>query len=252
MIQNAIKKHVKLTIPSLYAKRWWSSKLANEKKKRQQLGGRAKYHHLNTQHPIYEEYWRQCNHYSEMIWKAKTEHWVEWLEGIDESSIWQASRLVMSPATDAGKARIPTLQIKDPITKHVVRKATDNDSKEQIFYKTFFPPPNLETLPILQDYQYPPLHWTFTNITNDQIHRVIGKMKPYKATKSRLTPNSIFTHAREALVPYLGPLFRATYTLKFYPQEWVTTETLILKKPGKPDYTAPSAWWPIVLSDGMA
>jgi Reverse transcriptase (RNA-dependent DNA polymerase) len=77
-------------------------------------------------------------------------------------------------------------------------------------------------------------------------------MKPYKATKSGSTPNSIFTHAREELVPHLGPLFRATNTLKFYPQEWATMETLILKKPGKPDYTVPSAWRPIVLSDGMA
>jgi Reverse transcriptase (RNA-dependent DNA polymerase) len=29
-------------------------------------------------------------------------------------------------------------------------------------------------------------------------------------------------------------------------------ETLVLKKPGKPDYSSPTAWCPIVLSDGMA
>jgi hypothetical protein len=54
--------------------------------------------------------------------------------------------------------------------------------------------------------------------------------------------NSIFTHAREDLVPHLGPLFRATNTLNYYPQEWSTMETLILKKPGKLDYTTPAAW----------
>ena len=187
-----------------------------------------------------------------MIHNAKAEHWVEWLKGLDQTSVWQASRLVTSPATDAGKARIPTLQVKDPTTKHVIREAADNASKGQLFYRTFFPPSNPETLPIPQDYQYPPPCWTFMNITNKQIHRAIGKMKPYKATKSGSTPNSILTHAREELVPHLGPLFRATNTLKFYPQEWATTETLILKKPGKPDYIAPSAWRPIVLSDRMA
>jgi len=77
-------------------------------------------------------------------------------------------------------------------------------------------------------------------------------MKPYKATKSGTIPNSVLIHAREDLVPHLGPLFRATNTLTYYPQEWALTETLILKKPGKPDYTSPSAWRPIVLSDGMA
>jgi Reverse transcriptase (RNA-dependent DNA polymerase) len=77
-------------------------------------------------------------------------------------------------------------------------------------------------------------------------------MKPYKATRKDTVPNSIFINARETLVPHLGPLFRATNTLKYYPKEWALTETLVLKKPGKPDYTTPSAWWPIVLSDGMA
>ena len=77
-------------------------------------------------------------------------------------------------------------------------------------------------------------------------------MKPYKATRKDTTPNCIFIQAREDFVPHIGPLFRATNTLKYYPQEWSLTETLILKKPGKPNYTTPSAWRPIVLSDGMA
>ena len=251
-IQKAIEGHVKLTKPSPYSKRWWSTELANEKKRMQQLGGRAKYHRLNTQHPVHEEYRRQRNCYSEMIWKAKAEHWVEWLEGLDESSVWQASKLVMSQATDAGKSRIPTLQIKDPVTKRVIREATDNATKGQLFYETFFPPRNPSTTPIPQDFQYPPPRWKFQNILDDQIHRAIKKMKPYKATKNGSVPNSVLIHAREDLVPHLAPLFRATNTLNFYPQEWALTETLILKKPGKPDYTSPNAWRPIVLSDGLA
>ena len=91
-----------------------------------------------------------------MIRNAKAEHWVEWLEGLDQTSVWQASRLVTSPATDAGKARILTLQVKDPTTKCIIREAADNASKGQLFYETFFPPSNPETPPIPQDYQYPP------------------------------------------------------------------------------------------------
>lgn len=85
------------------------------------------------------------------------EHWVEWLERLNQSSIWQASRLVTSLATDAGKARIPTLQVKDLMTKKVLREVVDNSSKGQVFYETFFPPPNLMPTPIPQDFQYPPL-----------------------------------------------------------------------------------------------
>ena len=65
-------------------------------------------------------------------------------------------------------------------------------------------------------------------------------------------PNSVFIHAKDPLVPHIGPLFRATNTLDFYPPEWARTETLILKKPGKPDYTTPWARSPIAFSDGLA
>jgi hypothetical protein len=154
-IQNTIEIHVKLTTLSPYSKRWWMKELADEKKKMQQLGGRSKYHRQNAQHPVHAEYRRQRNRYSEMIRTAKAEHWVEWLEGLDESSIWQASKLVTSPATDAGRARIPTLQVKDPITKRVMREATDNKSKGQLFYDTFFPPPNPNTTAIPHNFHYP-------------------------------------------------------------------------------------------------
>ena len=76
-IQNAIETHVKLTTPSTYSKRWWMKKLADEKKKMQQLGARLKYHRQNAQHPVHTEYRQQCNRYSEMIRTAKADHWVE-------------------------------------------------------------------------------------------------------------------------------------------------------------------------------
>jgi hypothetical protein len=177
-----------------------------------------------------------------MIQKVNAEHWIEWLEGLDKSSVWQASKLVMSQATDAGKSRILTLKIKDPVTKQVIREATDNMAKGQLFYKTFFPPRNPSTTPVLQDFQYPPPRWKFQNILDDQIHCMIKKMKPYKAMKNGSVPNSILIHAREDLIPHLAPLFHAMNMLNFYTQEWALTEILVLKKPGKPDYTSPNAW----------
>lgn len=54
------------------------------------------------------------------------------------------------------------------------------------------------------------------------------------------------------IVPHLGPIFRATDSLKAYPSDWKLTETPVLKKPGKPSYTAPNSWRPIVLSSGYA
>ena len=75
-------------------------------------------------------------------------------------------------------------------------------------------------------------------------------MKPWKATRSGMIPNAVFVHARDLLVPHLGPIYRATDSLKTYPEDWKRTETLILKKPGKSNYTSTGAWRPIVLSNG--
>ena len=82
-IQQTMEKHVKLSTPSPYSKRWWSNDLANEKKCMQQFGGQSKYHWWDEHHPIHEVYQIQRNKYSECIRKAKAEHWVEWLEGLD-------------------------------------------------------------------------------------------------------------------------------------------------------------------------
>ncbi|KAF8238267.1 hypothetical protein L208DRAFT_1243233, partial [Tricholoma matsutake] len=156
------------------------------------------------------------------------------------------------PATDAGRARIPMLQVKDPVMKQVTREATDNKSKGQLFYNMLFPLLDPSFTPLPQDHQYLAPCWTYTNITDEQLHRAIKKMKPYKATRSGTIPNLVLIHAREELIPHLAPLFWATNTLQYYPQEWATTEILVLKKLGKLDYSSPTAWCPIVLLDGMA
>ena len=48
---------------------------------------------------------------------------------------------------------------------------------------------------------------------------------------------------------YLGLIFRATDTLKMYPEDWKVTKMPILKKPGKPDYMSTGAWRPIILTN---
>ncbi|KAF8220065.1 hypothetical protein L208DRAFT_1034178, partial [Tricholoma matsutake] len=62
-IQDAINKHVKLTTPCPYSKRWWTLELADKKKIMQQLGGQSKYHRQNIQHPVHNKYQQQRNRY---------------------------------------------------------------------------------------------------------------------------------------------------------------------------------------------
>ena len=121
----------------------------------------------------------------------------------------------------------------------------------QMLYKFFFPTRTAPPLP-LQREPYPHARWEYEPTTDEQIHRAIRRMKPWKATRSDTIPNAVFVHARDLLVPHLGPIFQATDTLKLYPSNWKLTETPVLKMPGKPDYSEAAAWRPIVLSNGFA
>ncbi|KAF8234128.1 hypothetical protein L208DRAFT_1551598 [Tricholoma matsutake] len=56
-IQDAIEKHIEISKPSPYSKRWWLTELVSKKKKMQQLGGRAKYQQANPDHLVHKEYW---------------------------------------------------------------------------------------------------------------------------------------------------------------------------------------------------
>ena len=89
-------------------------------------------------------------------------------------------------------------------------------------------------------------------ITNNLISRTINKLKPYKVTRKSTVPNSVLMYAKQLLIPHIGPLFRATQQINYYPPDWALTKTLVLKKPGKPDYSSPFTWHPIVLFNSLA
>ena len=50
----------------------------------------------------------------------------------------------------------------------------------------------------------------------------------------------------------MGHLFRATFSLSVFPNEWLISKTVVIHKPGRPDYSAPKAYCPIALLDTMS
>jgi len=219
----------------------------------QRSARRSKQAHGNPDNTSHEDYRQKRNNYAQAIKETKRDHWEEWLENLDGEEVWTASRMMGGggDAKDGGRTRIPVLEVKDEITKWIKQRASTNEQKSQLFFETFFPKRTEQPRPIPQP-NYPPHKWKFQTTTDEQIDQVIQSMKPYKASRSDSAPNSVFTHNREILTPFLGPIYRATDTLKFYPDDWKTTETPILRKPGKPNYAAPEAYRPIVLSNGFA
>ncbi|KAH7917087.1 hypothetical protein BV22DRAFT_987010, partial [Leucogyrophana mollusca] len=68
----------------------------------------------------------------------------------------------------------------------------------------------------------------FQEITDQQIARAIRKLSPYKAPGPNGISNSVYTHCASQLIPFMGPIFRATFTLEVYPEEWKQSNTIVL------------------------
>ncbi|KAJ8584195.1 hypothetical protein M405DRAFT_697022, partial [Rhizopogon salebrosus TDB-379] len=75
---------------------------------------------------------------------------------------------------------------------------------------------------------YNPPICEFAPITDKQIARAIAKLSPYKAPGPNGISNSVFTHCADLLIPYMGPIFRATFTLDIYPEDWKHSSTIVL------------------------
>lgn len=191
-----------------------------------------------------------CNLYAMAINEAKARHWNEWLESLDENSVWIAGKYACNAPSDAGRAKVPDLNTLFRDSKQEV-VVTTSEGKGHAFYEAFFPP-KPEQHDNHLDQTYPPPRWKAAPIKDKQLKRAIDKMLPYKATAPGTTPNCVLKEAKDLLIPYLGPLFRATFHLEYYPSEWAKTLTVVLKKPGKPNYEIPNAWRLISLSNGFA
>lgn len=196
---------------------------------------------------IHVEARRQRNKYKEAIDKAKKDLWEEYLEKVDDTSIWQAGKFASGVWTDGTGARIPDLHLPNGTT------AKSNIEKSEALHSTFFPMPAVGAEDdITPTFQYPPAAFAFEELTDNQILRVTAKLKPFKVPGINGVPNAVIKQCVNTLIPYLGPLFRATFQLQHYPDQWKTSATVVLWKPGHPDYKVAKAYRPIALMDTIA
>ena len=151
-IWDSINKNLEVSKPTPYSKRWWSTALAQERKNTVKLVQKAKQFCDQPNHSIHKAHHLQENKYLDHIKKAKADHWIDWLEGLDESSVWQAAKFISSPSTDAARAQIPTLQVIDPATKCNIKEAHNNKEKSNLLHATFFPTTNLNLTPPEEDF----------------------------------------------------------------------------------------------------
>jgi len=215
----------------------------------QKLGRKARKRIERRTDPIHEEYRVARNKFSESIKRTKEEHWKEWLEDLTITGTWNFHKYASSDPGDQVHTRIKTLQ--DPTANGENGTTQDNNRKSELLYNVFFRP-SPENDYVDPEHAYPPPVCEFNPITDKQIHRAITKLSPYKAPGLNGISNIVFIKCADILVPYMGPIFRATFSLRVYPDEWKRLSTIVLRKPGRPDYSIPKAYRPITLLDTMA
>jgi len=84
-------------------------------------------------------------------------------------------------------------------------------------------------------------------ITTDQIEWAISNLSGYKAPGPNGICNIVFKECSNTLVPYLHHLFNAIITYCTFFQPWREFTTVVLHKPGKPNYSIPKVYCPIAL-----
>lgn len=224
--------------------------MANKHKEVNRVGRLTRQHRGDPTHPSHTHLRTLQNGYKEDIEKQKRHHWLQFVEEIDQDSIWIANRYLGHESFDASRARVPMLQAD---IGHGIDDLSKNSQKGKAFFAGFFiPPPPGHVLNIDPNTDYPEPAFRWQAITDSQIARNIGHLAPFKAPGPNGVVNAFFKETCDLLTPHLGPIFRATFTLKHYPKKWKISKTIVIRKPGRPDYCVTKAYRPIALLDTLS
>jgi len=130
---------------------------------------------LNPQHEIHTEHNEVTKRYGKTLEYTKKHHWHNWLEKAKDPDIWTVHWIISVPASDGGKACIPTLKHKVGDNNII---ANNNKDKSDALATAFFPP-KLAQNPIVERHKYGQPCCAHNKITREQIRKQLKRLKPY-------------------------------------------------------------------------
>ena len=243
-LQDTISAEVPTSIICPKSKRWWTKELTTLRRNANKLGRKVSKLNCGPGHTLFKEYEEAKRVYAREIERNKRQHWRDWLEKASEPDIWTAHKYISAASLDGNNTRIPTLKLK---TGESEETAVSNEEKGRMLVRTFFPTGNARPEPVsVQDEKIEPAcEWD--NITRDQIKKHIAKLKPYKAPGPDGIPNIVLTKCADLLLDRLYYIFKAMIEKGFFYKSWKKFTTVVLRKPGKANYSIPKAYRPIAL-----
>jgi Reverse transcriptase (RNA-dependent DNA polymerase)/Endonuclease-reverse transcriptase len=230
-LQEALKATTPTKQPMPRNKRWWNSNLTKLAKEHRRLRNRKR----RRKTPLDIQLWKaKSDEYTSEIAKAKEKCWQKFVQEANGKSIWDIKKYLDGSQS---QTNIPMLEDK-----------TSYGEMTEILQRNFFPePPEADLTDIQQRTNYPPAVPMDFNITIEQIRRAVNKPAPNKAPGPDEITNKVLQKALPLIEKWLQQICQATINLGYYPKVLKASTTVVLRKPGKPDYTKVKAYRPIAL-----
>jgi ribonuclease HI len=252
-ITNVVERMVEKVRISRYTRRWWTPELAKLRETVRHLKLLTFRRRDEPQHPVHLQWKTTDNKYKKELLERKREHWRMFVENTREWDIWLLHKTVTGTGSDGGRTRLPSLDTgRQNVEDGEAIYATTNEEKTRILFDEFFPPPAPDDSPLDTPETTPEEVEQFQEITETQVLRAIKHMKPWKAVMKGDIPNALVIHCASILAPHLTTIYGASLRLGHYPSNWKIYDTVVLRKPGRSDYSKANAYRPICLLKTIA
>ena len=231
IIQMAVSLHVPNKITTVRSKPWWNAEIDQ---KREIMHGRWREWKETRSTPARNQFNATRNSFFNSIREAKSKNWNNFLEGARGKDIFTAMRYTKPRRTD------PTPDI---ILDN--NTASTFKDKAKLFRKALFPPP--PTAEIEAEDQTPMRRLPWPRVTHKEIRDAIMSSSSTKAPGPDGLGFECLKKAYAAIPEYFHALFEVLIRAGYHPKIWREATIAIIKKSGKPDYSAPKAYRPISL-----
>ncbi|KAK9847032.1 Endonuclease/exonuclease/phosphatase [Penicillium brevicompactum] len=236
----SVNKFTPDTHPTPYSKRWFTPDLKVQQTKVNQLHRRWQENcgMLGRDHPhsttAFQEMQQSRRAWTQTIEKAKASHWRRFLDEAGERKLWKAATY-MKPRESW--RYVPTLQVDD-------QELIENEDKAQAFLDSFFP--QMDT-PEANSTTLAPLGLPWQPLITSEIERSLKAAKGTTAPGEDKLPMLMWKQLWVHLKDNITRIFNVLLSLGYHPKQWRNAKIVVLRKPGKPDYSLPGAYHPISL-----
>lgn len=238
---EAVEAYTPRAKPTPYSKRWFTPELKQQQREtnrarrswQQSCARYGKAHAVTLE--LLLDMKRRRRAWTRAIEKAKASHWKDFLDqATGDTTLWKAA--TYGKARDA-YSNIPPLIVGE--AEH-----TTNQDKARVLMDSFFPP---TAPPETTASTQPKLELTWQPITETEIQRCLGAAKGKKAPGPDGLPMLVWKKVWPGISHFVCQLFNSSVDLAHYPRDWKAATIVVLRKPGRPDYSTPAAYRPISL-----